>query len=195
MRFLIATVIVSVLASAAPRAQSAAPLAGQLSVDEMTDRAPAIVVGTVTSRRAEWEYYGASKLIVTKVTIAVEQSLKGSLPRTIVLEVMGGTIGDETMTVSDVPPFRVGDRDVLFLNNHPHSVSPLVGSDQGRFRVINESATGVPRILTAGLAPLQPAAAAAAPARAGTPATLASAFSLDEFVGLIRERVRAGGRR
>jgi hypothetical protein len=176
------------VAAAPAHAQDAG--VGKLSVDQLTDRAATIVVGTVTQRRAEWEHYGASRLIITKVTIAVEQSIKGGAARTLVIEVMGGTIGDQTLTVSDVPEFRVGDRDVLFLNNHPHAVSPLIGSDQGRFRVINESATGVPRILTAGYAPVQRAPGGSA---AGILPTLASAWSLDEFVGLVRDRVRAQG--
>lgn len=83
---------------------------GTLSLDQLTDRASTIVVSTVTSRRAEWEHYGASRLIITKVTMAVEQTLKGSAPRTLVVEVLGGTIGDQTLHVSHVPEFKVGDR-------------------------------------------------------------------------------------
>jgi hypothetical protein len=188
----IAVIIAVAAATAGVRAQSADPIVGKLSLNQLTDRAASIVVGTVVSRQAEWEYYGASKLIITKVTMAIEQSVKGSVPRTLVLEVLGGTIGDQTMQVSDVPEFRVGDRDVLFLHNNPHAVSPLVGSDQGLFRVVNESANGVPRILTAGYAVVQPASAVRP---AGTLPTLGSAFSLDEFVNVIRDRVRAQGRR
>lgn len=181
------------LVPAAAQAQGE-PAESKLSLGQLTDRAAAIVVGTVVSRRAEWESYGASRLIITKITVAIEQSLKGSLPSTVVLEVAGGTIGDQTLTVSDVPEFRVGDRDVLFLNNHPHAISPLVGSDQGRFRIINESATGVPRIVTAGFAPLQSASALTATG-AGAPPTLGSALSLNDFVAIVRDRVRAGGLR
>ncbi len=43
----------------------------------------------------------------------VEQTLKGSAPRTLVVEVMGGTIGDDTQKVFHVPEFRVGDRDAV----------------------------------------------------------------------------------
>jgi hypothetical protein len=192
-RVLIAMFVAVAIAPVAVQAQAVEPVSGKLSVDQMTDRAAAIVVGTVISRHAEWEFYGASKLIITKVTIAVEQSVKRGVPRTLVIEVMGGTIGDQTLTVSDVPEFKVGDRDVLFLNLHPHAVSPLIGSNQGLFRVINESATGVPRILTGGYAPI-PRDAASIAATGALP-TLSGAWSLDEFVGQIRDRVRAQGRR
>lgn len=191
-RHFLAGVMVAGVGAVTVAAQAVEPIVGKLSVNELTDRAAAIVVGTVVSRRAEWEHYGASKLIITKVTIAIEQAVKGSVSGMLVVDVMGGTIGDQTLTVSDIPEFRVGDRDVLFLNLHPRAVSPLVGSNQGLFRVINESATGVPRILTAGYSPVQRQASAT-----GSSAlpTLASAWSLDEFVGLVRDRVRMQGRR
>ncbi len=185
-----------------PLPARAQPEADAFSFDQLIDRAPLIVVATTTSRRAEWEFYGSSKLIITKVTMEVEQSLKGSAPRTLTVEVMGGTIGDQTQKVFHVPEFRVGDRDVLFLNNHPHSVSPLVGSDQGRFRVMNESAGGTARVLTVGFFPLRSVAevgAAAASGAAGSTsrstASLASALSLSDFVTIVRDRVRLLERR
>lgn len=170
---------------------------GTLSLDQLTDRASTIVVSTVTSRRAEWENYGASRLIITKVTMEVEQTLKGSAPRTLVVEVLGGTIGDQTLHVSHVPEFKVGDRDVLFLNGALHAASPVVGSDQGRFRVMNEAATGTARVLSAGFAPLVSAAKIGATAEtAGGPArSMAEAFSLTDFVTLVRDRVRQQERR
>ncbi len=187
-------VLVLLVAPIALRAQPTEPVVYKLSLDQLTDRAAAIVVSTVTSRKAEWEHYGGSRLIVTKITLAVEEALKGASPRTLVVEVVGGTIGEETLRVSDVPEFRVGDRDVLFLNSHPHSVSPLVGSDQGRFRVLNESASGTARILTAGFSPLRTVAEVGA-ARAGVIPSMASAMSLSEFVTIVRARVRAQGPR
>jgi len=171
---------------------------GTLTFDQLAERAATIVVSTVTSRRSEWENYGASRLIVTKVTLAVEQTLKGSAPRTLVVEVLGGTIGDQTLHVSHVPSFKVGDRDVLFLNGALHAVSPVVGSDQGRFRVMNEAATGNARILDAGFTPLVSTADIGVSAEArptGLVRSMADAVSLSDFVTLVRDRVRALERR
>ncbi len=103
-------------------------------------------------------------------------------------------IGDDTQKVFHVPEFRVGDRDVLFLSGHPHSVSPLVGSDQGRFRVMNESGGGAARVLTAGFFPLQ-SAAEVGTARASLVTSLASALTLSDFVTIVRDRVRLLERR
>lgn len=195
-------VIATVLLIGAPvllHAQRAEPDFGTLSLDQLTDRAAAIVVSTVTGRRAEWEHYGSSRLIITKVTMEVEQTLKGSAPRTLTVEVLGGTIGDETLRVSHVPEFRVGERDVLFLNNAPHAVSPLVGSDQGRFRVMNEAGSGTARVLTVGFAPLVSAdvigSSASMQGDGGLVRSMSAALSLSDFVTLVRDRVRQLERR
>ena len=199
MRSLVALAALLVLMlPAAPSAQQPALDLGTLTFDQLTDRAAAIVVSTVTSRRSEWEDYGASRLIVTKVTLAVEQTLKGSAPRTLVVDVLGGTIGDQTLHVSHVPTFKVGDRDVLFLNGALHAASPIVGSDQGRFRVINEVASGTARMLDAGFAPLVSPAAIGASAESRNNAlvrSLADAISLSDFATLVRDRVRQMERR
>jgi hypothetical protein len=186
---------------AAPIALAAQPPAldlGTLTLDQLADRADAIVVSIVTSRRAEWEHSAGSRLIVTKVTLAIEQTLKGSPPRTLVVEVLGGTIGDQTLQVSHVPAFKVGDRDVLFLNGALHAASPIVGSDQGRFRVLDEMATGTARVLNAEFAPLVSAADIGVPAgsrRTRLVRSMAEAISLSDFVTLVRDRVRLLERR
>jgi hypothetical protein len=160
-----------------------------LTLDELIVAAPTIVVATVTGRRADWESYGASRLIITTVTLEVEQSLKGGAPRTLVVEVMGGSISDETQRLSHVPEFRVRERDVLFLNGLPHAVSPLVGSDQGRFRVLEESAGGTARVVTVGFHPLRSLAEIGA-ARTAPARSLSEALSLSDFVTRVRDRIR-----
>ncbi|MSO36268.1 MAG: hypothetical protein EXQ54_07550 [Acidobacteria bacterium] len=72
-----------------------------------------------------------------------------------------------------------------------------MGSDQGRFRVMNEAATGTARVLSAGFAPLVSAAKIGAPAETadGPARSMAEAFSLTDFVTLVRDRVRQQERR
>lgn len=186
MRHLAAIWLISAALAANPSAQ------GLLTLDELIIGAPSIVVATVESRRAEIEHYGTSRLIITKVTLRVEQTIKGSVPQRLVVEVLGGTLGDETLRVSHVPEFRVGDRDVLFLSHAPHAVSPLVGSDQGRFRVLTDHETGQPRVLTTGFEPLTSLSQVGA-ARTGVARRMSAALSLNDFVTAVRDRVRALG--
>ena len=79
----------------------------------------------------------SSGRIETIVTFRVERVLKGSPDRALVmLRFLGGVIGDESMEVSGMPRFAVGDRDVLCLGDENGVVSPIVGLMQGRFRVV-----------------------------------------------------------
>jgi hypothetical protein len=165
-----------------------------MTLDQMITAAPAIVVATVESRRAEPEFYGSSRLIITKVTLRVEETIKGSVPRSLVIEVLGGTLGDQTLHVSHVPEFRVGDRDVLFLSNAVHAVSPLVGSDQGRFRVLTDNETGTPRVLTLGFEPVTALSQIGAE-RTTVARTMTAALSLGDFVTAVRDRARVLGAR
>lgn len=186
---LIVALLLYMGAPAALVAQRPEQVGSALSFDQLVERAALIAVTTVTGRRAEWEFYGASRLIVTKVTLRVEQVLKGSASDSMTVEVLGGTVGDETQTASHVPDFRVGDRDVLFLNAHPHAVSPLVGSDEGRFRVLRDPQAGVDRVLTSGWQPLRSTAEMrGGPERVVT--SMASALRLDEFATIVRDAAR-----
>jgi hypothetical protein len=184
MKQILAAIIVLItLASAHPAAQA------PMTLDEMILAAPAIVVATVESRRAEYEYYGSSRLIITKVTLRIEDTLKGSAPRTLVVEVLGGTLDDQTLHVSHVPEFQVGDRDVLFLSLAPHSVSPLVGSDQGRFRILTDNESGTPRVLTMGYEPVASLAQIGA-GQTRVARRMSEGMSLPQFVTAVRDRAR-----
>jgi hypothetical protein len=47
----------------------------------------------------------------------------------------GGTVDGQTMEATDTPKFKVGDRDILFVENNGTQFVPLVGIMHGRFRV------------------------------------------------------------
>ncbi len=80
--------------------------------------------------------------IVTVVTFKVIRTLKGELGAQTQLEFLGGTVGDYRLEVPGIPRFRVGDEDVLFVDERGQPVSPVVGFMHGRFRVLEEPGTG-----------------------------------------------------
>lgn len=91
-----------------------------LSMEQMFARADRVVVGRVSrvaSRWAEWE--GVGRVIVTRCTVVVEESLggrdRGESVAEIEVEVPGGTVGDLTLVVSDAPALLDGERAVFFL--------------------------------------------------------------------------------
>ena len=63
------------------------------------------------------------QLIVSRARIQIEETLKGASASYLNVEVEGGTIGDLTLQVSDMPRLETGDRAVLFLNQAPDGAS------------------------------------------------------------------------
>ena len=116
-----------------PRASGAQVVS--MSFSEMVAAADVIVRAEVVTRHSEWTTTRDGPVIVTQVTFRVEDTLKGDARLQLVLEFLGGTVGDETMRFSEVPTFEVGERAVLFAHTRELMVSPVVGVMQGRFPI------------------------------------------------------------
>jgi len=124
--------------------------------DELVSHAEVIFQGTVTDVRSEWTGEGAQRHIVTYVTFRVEDTFKGNPGKQMTLRMLGGTVGGETMAVTDAPKFKAGDRDVLFVENNGTQFIPLVGIMHGRFRVQRDG-NGRDTVFTNSGAPLSSA--------------------------------------
>jgi hypothetical protein len=81
----------------------------------------------------------------THVTYRIEEAFKGRSAEgeTITLRFLGGrTPNGRYLEVSDMPQFQVGDRDLLFVRKETTIDCPLVGCEDGRFRIINQGVHG-----------------------------------------------------
>jgi hypothetical protein len=105
------------------------------SFDELVGEAQTIFQGTVTGVRSQWIGEGAQRHIVSYVTFRVDDAFKGNPGAQYTLRMLGGTVDGQTMEVTDAPKFKMGDRDVLFVENNGTQFVPLVGIMHGRFRV------------------------------------------------------------
>jgi len=56
------------------------------------------------------------RLIISRVLLKVDETLKGADSQIVEMDVEGGTIGDLTLKVSDLPVLTRGDRGVFFLS-------------------------------------------------------------------------------
>jgi len=110
--------------------------------DELVSQAELIFQGTVTDVKSQWTGEGAQRHIVSFVTFKVDEQIKGDAGVSYTLRMMGGTVGDDTMEVSDSPKFTRGDRDILFVENNGRQFIPLVGISHGRFHVKRDSESG-----------------------------------------------------
>ncbi|MFL6519041.1 MAG: hypothetical protein ACJ8NS_02365 [Chthoniobacterales bacterium] len=107
--------------------------------DELVTKAETIFEGTVTGSRSEWTGEGSNRHIVTYVTFKIEDTIKGAPGSEYTIRMFGGTVDGQTMEVTDAPRFKVGDRDILFVENNGTQFIPLVGIMHGRFHVQADS--------------------------------------------------------
>ena len=110
--------------------------------DELVTKAELIFEGTVTDVKSQWVGEGAQRHIVSYVTVQVADSVKGNPGESYTLRMLGGTVDGQTMEVTDSPKFKVGDRDIVFVENNGSQFIPLVGIMHGRFRVQQDKVTG-----------------------------------------------------
>ena len=103
--------------------------------DELVNQAELIFQGNVTEAKSEWVGEGAQRHIMSYVTFKVDDVLKGDPGQSYTIRMLGGTVAGETMEVSDAPKFKVGDKDILFVQNNGSQFIPLVGIMHGRFHV------------------------------------------------------------
>jgi hypothetical protein len=85
----------------------------------LTERAAGaerVVVGRVAEIKPVWRVneFG-DRLIVSRVRLTVDETLKGPAQSTLDIEVEGGSIGGLTLRVSDQEPLSPGDRGVFYV--------------------------------------------------------------------------------
>jgi hypothetical protein len=161
--------------------------------DELVLRAESVIVGRVAATRSAWVVSRAGRAIVTDLTVSIERTLKGPTYAERSFEFLGGTVGDDTLMVAGMPEFHVGDRDVLFISEAGRPASPLVGFMYGRFRVIQDSRTGVDMVRTHDGRPLASTDEVGnlrRPAFVAPPRTL----TLADFARAISDKVRVQAR-
>src|SRR5437016_7899534 len=77
--------------------------------EQLVQQAELIFQGTVTDVRSVWEGEGALRHIDTYVTFQIDENVKGQATSSYTIRMLGGTVGDETMEVTDSPKFIVGE--------------------------------------------------------------------------------------
>jgi len=154
--------------------------------EQLVDQADTIFQGTVTSVRSVWSGEGAQRHIESYVTFQIEDSLKGTPGQAYTIQILGGTVDDETMEVTDSPKFVVGDRDILFVEHNGEQFVPLVGINHGRFHIKQNPETGREIITNGEDAPVRDVKKFG---REEESVTSAEAISPAEFKSTIKQRL------
>jgi hypothetical protein len=153
--------------------------------EQLVQQADVIFQGTVTNIQSIWSGEGAQRHIDSYVTFQVEDSIKGNANSSYTIRMLGGTVGSETMEVTDAPKFNVGDRDILFVEHNEEQFVPLVGIMHGRFHVESDE-TGREFVTTGEGHPLRDVAKLG---REEEAVSAAEAISPDEFKSQIRTQI------
>jgi hypothetical protein len=160
--------------------------------EQLVQQAEFIFQGTVTDVRSIWEGEGAQRHIETYVTFQVADAIKGNaVGTTYTIQMLGGTVGDDTLVITDAPKFRVGDHDILFVENNGQQFVPLVGIMYGRFRVQHDDQTGSDIVLNNEGEPLRDPTQLGRDENAATAADAGAAISSEQFKSAIRNQLNA----
>lgn len=106
--------------------------------DELVNESDYIVRAVVKSVVSEWREKQGQRHIFTFVELEVLEVIHGTPPQPLVLEMLGGQVGDEAMVVQGLPKFEVGQEDILFVRGNGRQFYPLTAAMHGRYPVVRK---------------------------------------------------------
>ncbi len=115
---------------AAQRRESIPSPFAPLGIQKMSELATQVVAGTIEKMESTWNHDRSR--IYTRVTMRVERVLSGQAGRRIVFRIPGGTVGETTVMVSEMPHFREGETAVVFLRGTRGRLPSVLGGVEGK---------------------------------------------------------------
>ncbi|MCF7687342.1 MAG: hypothetical protein K9M98_08425 [Cephaloticoccus sp.] len=169
---------------------------------ELAGRSDYVVRGRVLATNSEWRIKGNSRRIFTRVEVEVLEVIAGQPPAHLVLECLGGRVGDEELVVDGSPVFVVGQESILFVSGNGRALCPLYAMNYGFYPVQEEAGTKRRYVARGNQVPLENVAEVAQPLLAGEDAAAqrltklsSRALTPAEFVQEIKLVARANSSR
>jgi hypothetical protein len=111
------------------------------TAEELTGKADLVLVGKVAGVKAAWT--NDRSRIVTTVTLAVDQALKGTgLPGTVTIESPGGEIGGVGEWYSHTAQFKKDEDVVVFVKKDREGRLHVSGGTRGKLTIRRDEQTG-----------------------------------------------------
>ena len=89
-------------------------------IPERVRGAQRVVVAQATNAVPMWRRNAfGDQLIITQITLQVEETLKGTPASVLMMDIEGGTLNGVTLKVSSMSPLAPGERGVFFLDQTP----------------------------------------------------------------------------
>jgi hypothetical protein len=119
----------------------------RMTLEQLSQASSEIIRGHVVSQESRWN--PEHTRIMTFTTIALDQTLKGRPPSTLVIEQPGGMVGNLHVFVAGTVRFHPQTDYMLFLEPSSAEASRflVVGMVQGAYRIYRDAATGRERLI------------------------------------------------
>lgn len=162
------------------------------SLDSLIGRADYVVRAVVKSATPEWREHQGRRYIRTVVELEVREVITGTPPSPLVLELVGGKIGEDELVVEGTPRFHAGEQHVLFVRGKQRKMMPLVGLMHGVYPVVRDARTGTEYALRSNGQPLYSANEVSLPMSETSSIKrqnpLARPLTVGAFISQIRQR-------
>jgi len=120
---------------------------------ELVNESDYIVRAVVKSVKSEWREKNQRRHIYTWVELEVLEVINGTPPQPLVLQMLGGRVGDDEMVIEGMPRFAVGQEDILFVRGNGRQFFPLTAAMHGRYPIVREK-SGQAYVMRNNLIPL-----------------------------------------
>ena len=140
--------------------------------DQLVNESDCIVRAVVKSVTAEWRGAPGDGSIFTRIELEVREVIAGTPAQPLILEMLGGKVGDQEMTLAGAPKFTVGQEDILFIQGNGRNVYPLVAIMHGRYPILKAAGTGREYVVRSNQVPLTDTAEVALPMTEGAAAAM-----------------------
>lgn len=118
-----------------------ASLVQKMGTNALTSQSAMIQIGEV---RRSWSSYDPEKrMVYTYVKMVVEETLKGTPQKEILLRQPGGQAGGVTMKVHGVAQFKPGEKALVFAQIDADGAPTVTGLAQGKYRIYKDPKTGL----------------------------------------------------
>lgn len=163
------------------------------SFEELVNQSDYVVHAVVKSVTAELRTApSGNQVIHSRVELEVKEIVAGQPPATVVLDVLGGRLGDRELSIEGAPKFTAGEEAVFFVQGNGTQIYPLTRMMHGVYPVLKDAANRA-YIARSNGAPLHDVSEVSQPAEGSVHATsvdAGSALTPADFIQKIRATVR-----
>jgi hypothetical protein len=167
--------------------------------DELVSKADYVVRATVKSVSSAWRDQHGERNIYTQVELKVKEVVAGTPPSPVVLEVLGGQVGDQVLEVDGVPQFNVGEEGIFFVQGNGVQFCPLVAVMHGNYRIKHDGANNRDFVARDDGSPLESEQEVSQPMKSArvrsSNTQAAKGLSPDEFITKIRASRQAAAQK